>query len=119
MWENLSNITVPNYNFSDVGVNLSNYPAIQNLTNLSSVEKFFTPVYWWTNVLGNWFYALLLFVTVGMVYVKTNSVFSTSLVMLLMSATMIVLLPYEAGLIVYLALVLSLAGVLYSLIGED
>ena len=118
MWENLSNITIPDYNLS-ININLSNYSMIQNFTNLSSVELFFTPIFWWQDVLGNWFFTLIYFITVGMVYLKTNSIFPTALTMLLLSATMIALMPYEAGLIIYLGLVLGVFAVLYLLIRGD
>jgi len=119
MWENLTKIQIPYYNVS-ININLSTYPHLQNFTNLSNVEQFFTPVYWWTDVLGNWFYTFILYVTVGMVFLKTKSIFAAALVLLLLSSVMVALIPHEAGLVVYLSLVLALFGVLYKLLrGES
>ena len=119
----MGNITLINWNLSQINesaFNISNYSAIMNFTNLTSPEAFFSPIKEvWLSAMGNWFYTLLLFMTVGVVYIKTQSIFPTSLVLLILSAVMIVAMPAEVGYIMYLALVLAIFGVLYGLLAEE
>jgi len=100
--------------------NISNYQSIINFTNLSNPVNFFLPVKdVWMSVMGNWFFTFIIFVTCGVVYIKSRSIFPTSLILLLMSATMIAVMPHEVGIVMYLALVLAIFGVLYGLLAEE
>lgn len=117
------NITQISWNISLVNesaFNISNYSAIMNFTNLSKPEAFFSPVQEvWLGTMGAWFYAFMMFMTVGVVYIKSKSIFPTSLVLLILSAVMVAAMPAEVGLVMYLALVLAIFGVLYGLLVEE
>lgn len=126
-FQSLNNIR--NFNMS---IDLNSYPAIQNMTNSSALDDpqtaaqtLFTPVnsYWASTAgWGSWFYVFLIIVTVGMVYIKSQSLHRTSIAMLLMS--LLAVAPNSAGVLyipaaalhtLYIFTGLSLAGVLYTL----
>lgn len=125
--KSLRNLT-ENYNYS---FNISNYPSIQKLTNISvnvnetnkTVDAFFTFINdYWGKLMGEWFYIFLIYFTVGIVYVKTKSIFPTTLALLLLSVAImgasmagIASLSMPVMFVLYISLVLSFAGVLYAL----
>ncbi len=115
-----------NYTF-----NTSDYPAISNMTNSSVVDdpgavanSIFTPINsFWASpaVWGPWFYVLLIFFTVGTIYVKSQSIHRASMIMLFLS--LIAAVPGSSGAIyipstalhtLYIFSAVGLAGVLYS-----
>lgn len=115
-----------NFNWS---FNLSDYPSIENFTKLNvsdpstSTRYFFTPISdYWVALMGSWFYVFLIYFTCGIVYVKSKSIYPTSIAMLLL-ATLVaapatagtLYVPYEVLIVLYVSTVLALAGVLYSL----
>ena len=116
-----------NYNWN---FNLSNYSSIENFTKINSSDVsnattyFFTPISdYWLYTFGSWFYVILVYFCSALVYIKSKSIFPTSMVLLLMAnlvavpATMgAVLIPYEVLSALYLSIVISTAGVLYSLL---
>lgn len=125
-FQSLNNIR--NFNMS---IDLNSYPAIQNMTNSSALdnpqtaaETLFTPVnsYWASSAAwGSWFYVFLIIFTVGIVYIKSQSLHRTSIAMLLMS--LLAIAPNSAGVLyipaaalhtLYIFTGLSLAGVLYT-----
>ena len=77
---------------ANLSINLSNYPAIQNMTNSSALDEpgaaanaIFTPINsFWASpaVWGSWFYVILIFFTVGVIYIKSQSLHRTSIAML-------------------------------------
>lgn len=111
--------------------NLSNYPAIQQMTNgtaadnaSTAAQSIFTPIssFWASSsVYGSWFYVLLIFFTVGVVYTKSQSLHRASIAMLFMG--LLAVAPNSAGVLyipstalytLYIFTGLGLAGVLYS-----
>lgn len=115
-----------NFNWS---FNLSVYPKIENFTKLNMTDTqnttryFFTGISdYWLAVMGSWFYVFLIYFTCGLIYVKSKSIFPTSLAMLLMSILVAApatagtfYVPVEVLIVLYVSLVLAFAGVLYSL----
>ena len=119
-------------NFS---TDLPTYPLIQKLTvvndtaNASEVSSsIFTPItdYWASDaVYGSWFYVLLIILTVGAIYIKSQNLHRTSIAMLLMG--LLATVPGTAGLIyipvsalytLYILTALAVCGVLYSAAGD-
>ncbi|RLI82697.1 hypothetical protein DRP04_03370 [Archaeoglobales archaeon] len=131
-FKSLRNFTA-NFNWS---FNLSDYPSIENMTKIQlsnntsivneSVQHFFTPIgdYWIkASGLEAWFYMFLVYFTVGVIWIKTKSMFPTAMALLLF-ATLIALpattgqiyVPLEVLTVLYVSLVIGIAGVLYSLL---
>lgn len=117
-----------NFNMS---IDLNKYPAIHNLTNASAlntpdtaVQTLFTPInsFWAApNLWGSWFYVLLIFFTVGTVYIKSQSLHRTCIVMLFMSllaaapgASGALYIPASALHLLYVLSGVALAGILYA-----
>ncbi|AKB79123.1 hypothetical protein MSHOH_2640 [Methanosarcina horonobensis HB-1 = JCM 15518] len=120
-----------NYNYT---FNLSDYPALSNMTNASVLDdpepagavanSIFTPINsFWASpaVWGSWFYVLLIFLTVGTVYIKSQSLHRTSIIMLFMSllavvpgSTGAIYIPATALHTLYIFSAIALMGVLYS-----
>jgi hypothetical protein len=134
-WENYNQSeafsSLNNMNNANISINLSNYPALQNMTNSSAldnpdtaVQTIFTPItsVWASSSLwGSWFYVLLIFFTVGTVYIKSQSLHRTCIVMLFMSLLAVVpgssgalYIPSTALHLLYVLTGVGLAGVLYS-----
>ena len=117
------NVTVIEFNVTALNesvFNISSYSAILNFTNLTKPEAFFSPVQEvWLGTMGGWFYTLIIFMTCGVVYIKSRSIFPTALLLLFLSSAMIAAMPQEVGLAMYLALVLAIFGVLYALLAEE
>ncbi|WP_342305530.1 hypothetical protein [Methanolobus sp. ZRKC5] len=109
----MSNTTIPSFNTT--GFNVSNYPSIMKFTNLSSYDAFFTPFtdVWINQVYGDWWWLIVLFVTVGITLVKYQEVFAPSLVLLIVSAVLTKAVPAEVQVVLYLLMILGLLGVLY------
>ncbi len=117
------NVTLIKFNVSVLNesvFNISSYPAILNFTNLTRPEAFFSPIKEvWLNAIGDWFYTSIVFLTCGVVYIKSRSIFPTALLLLFLSAAMIVAMPYEVGMVMYLALVLAIFAVLWALLVKE
>lgn len=116
---------------SSTSVNLSNYPAIQQMTNstagdntTTAINSIFTPIssFWASSsVYSSWFYVILIFFTIGVVYVKSQSLHRTCIAMLFMG--LLAVAPNTAGVLyipssalytLYVLTGLGLLGVLYS-----
>lgn len=125
-----------NMRSADVSINLSNYTAIQNMTNASALDEpgaaanaIFTPInsFWASPSLwGPWFYVMLIFFSVGVIYIKSQSLHRTSIAMLLMSLLAVVpgstgalYIPSTALHTLYIFSAVGLAGVLYSFWAGD
>jgi len=63
--------------------------------------------------LGYWFYAILGFTFLGMIYLKTESAGTTSMIALLLGAIFRILLPAPAHTFAYLMIALGITGLLY------
>lgn len=130
-FQSLNNIRSANFSF-----NLSNYPAIQNMTNASALDDpttaanaIFTPInsFWASPALwGSWFYVMLIFFSVGVIYIKSQSLHRTSIAMLLLSLLAVVpgstgalYIPSTALHTLYIFSSVGLAGVLYSFWAGD
>lgn len=117
---------------ADININISNYSSINQMTNASAADNatlaansIFTPItsFWASSaVWGSWFYVLLIFFTVGVVYIKSQSLHRTSIAMLFMG--LLAVAPNSAGALyipssalytLYIFSGLGLAGVLYTL----
>ncbi|MCQ1534844.1 hypothetical protein FTO70_03885 [Methanosarcina sp. KYL-1] len=111
--------------------NISDYPAIQNMTNASAADdpaaaanSILTPVnsFWASpSLYGSWFYVVLIIITVGIIYVKSQSLHRTCIAMLFMSllavapeAVGVIYIPYQALYMLYVFTAVSLTGVLYT-----
>lgn len=111
--------------------NESNYTAIQQMTNANAADSpataaqsIFTPInsFWASSaVYGSWFYVLLIFLTVGTVYIKSQNLFRTCITMLFMGliasapgATGVIYIPSQALHTLYILTAVALVGVLYS-----
>lgn len=111
--------------------NTSNYHALDNMTNATALDDptaaanaIFTPINsFWASpaVWGSWFYVLLIFITVGTIYIKSQNLARTSIVCLFLGllasapgATGIIYIPLPALHTLYIVTGLGLAGVLYS-----
>lgn len=118
-----------NFNYS---FNVSDYPALTNMTNSSALEtpataaqSLFTPInsYWASPSLwGPWFYVALIVFTVGTIYAKSQNIFRTSIAMLFMSliaavpgATGAIYIPSTALYTLYIFTGIALTGALYSM----
>lgn len=121
---------------ANISINLSNYPAIQNMTNSSALDEpgaaanaIFTPINsFWASpaVWGSWFYVILIFFTVGVIYIKSQSLHRTSIAMLLLSLVAVVpgstgalYIPSTALHTLWIFSAIGLAGVLYSFWAGD
>lgn len=121
---------------ANISVNLDNYSTLQNMSFNGTVNStnetakaIFTPITdFWASpaVWGSWFYVVLIFFTVGMVYVKSQNIFRTSIVMLLMSLLAVVpsqigayYIPSTALHTLYILTGLSVAGILYTVLVGD
>lgn len=117
---------IKNFNMT---IDLTSYPAIQNMTNSTALETpqtaanaIFTPVnsFWASGaVWGSWFYVILIIFTVGIVYVKSQSLHRTSIVMLFMSllavgSSGVLYIPATALHTLYVFTGIAVAGTLYS-----
>lgn len=115
----------------NTSIDLNNYPAITNLTNSSAlntpdtaVQTLFTPInsFWASNALwGSWFYVLLIFFTIGTVYIKSQSLHRTCIVMLFMGllaaapgASGVLYIPSAALHLIYVLTGIALAGIIYT-----
>ena len=116
---NASNLTLPNLTSPGWNFNLSNYTEIKQFMNMSNASDYFIPVKYWTNVMGAWFYVMIVYLTIGMVFVKTRSIFPTSIALLFLSAVMAANLPTPVSLVLYSSLVLGVFGVLYSIFARE
>lgn len=111
--------------------NESNYTAIQQMTNANAADSpataaqsIFTPInsFWASSaVYGSWFYVLLIFLTVGTVYIKSQNLFRTCITMLFMGliasapgATGVIYIPSQALHTLYILTAVGLVGVLYT-----
>lgn len=121
---------------ANVTIDLDNYSAIQQMTNVTDPENasqvatsIFTPInsFWASDALyGSWFYVILIIITVGCVYVKSQSLHRTSITMLFMGLLAVspevagvLYIPASALYALYTLTGLGLMGVLYSFwVGE-
>lgn len=71
---------------------------------------------YFTDLIGGWFYVILLSLIIIPIYVKTQSVFYAASICLILSLVLSTVLPIELAKYLYLLVVLSFAAVLYKLI---
>lgn len=113
--------------FSDE-MNITDYSGIINLTDVSftnntqTANAFFSPFsnIWVYTVWGYWIYAIIIVTISIMVFAKTNSIGSTSAVMILLSALALTpysteTLPPELQMVFYVLCGLGVGGVMYTL----
>lgn len=139
-WEGMNHTaafqSLNNLKSANISINLSNYTAIQNMTNASALDEpgaaanaIFTPInsFWASaSIWGSWFYVLVIFFTVGTIYIKSQSLHRTSIAMLLLSLLAVVpgstgalYIPSTALHTLYIFSAVGLAGVLYSFWAGD
>jgi len=108
-------VNVSNWTTS-FSVNVSNMSIVQAWTNLSTPSNYVNPVLnWWTGSLGVWFWFFLFFITVAVVYVKTDNVLPTAIVTLILSVVMIQKLPPAATPFAYLFVVVAIFTIIYKI----
>ena len=124
---NMKNLTLA-YKTIDDYPGFSKLAAVDENNTTALIEAFLMPVnsYWTTdNALGAWFYALLVILTVGVTYIKTKTLETTSLVLLILS--LMVAVPATAGTFIvptamlylmYMCVVLGVAGIFGGLFME-
>lgn len=102
------------WNFSNISWNVTTDPKIQNATNWSTWSSPFGSIQdTWIQVWHGWFYVYLTFVFTGMVLVKYRSIYPASIVLILLNAVMVIAMPPEVQNVMYLLVVLGIAGALY------
>ncbi len=107
---NVSNWTT-NFTF-----NASNMTLVQAWTNLSTPSSYLSPVLnWWTAALGVWFWFFLFFITVAVVYIKTDNVIPAAIVTLIFSVVMIQKLPPAATPFAYLFTVVAIFTIIFKI----
>jgi hypothetical protein len=124
---NMKNVTLT-YKSVDEYPGFNKLMAVDENNTTAMIEAFLMPVnsYWTTdNALGAWFYALLVILTVGVTYIKTKTLETTSLVLLILS--LMVAVPATAGTFIvptamlylmYMCVVLGVAGIFGGLFME-
>lgn len=121
--KSMDNLRQMNLTYNDI----ETYPGFDKLFTVDEnnttamIDAAFIPVnsYWATdNALGSWFYAVLIIFTVGITYVKTKTMETTSLVLLILA--LMVALPATVGVFVvptamlylmYICVLLGLVGI--------
>lgn len=118
-------------NNANLSINLSNYSSINKMTQVEDVNNatqvansIFTPIsdFWASNALwGSWFYVILIFFTIGTVYIKSQDLHRTCIAMLYMgllavapASVGIIYIPSSALYALYIMTGAALAGVLYN-----
>lgn len=102
-------------NFStNFSINVSNMSIVQSWTNMSTPSDYVNPVLtWWEGEIGMWLWFFIFFVTIGIVYIKTESAYATAATVVLISAVTIWKLPPPAEHFAYLFLVAVVIALLY------
>ena len=105
------------YNWGNLSMsNMSDYSRITNFTNMSNYNSFFVPVNEvWIPAMAGWFWVLIIFLTTGVVLIKSRSIFRTSLVLLILSAVLVSAVPPVVASLLYLLMVLGFFGALWGL----
>ena len=106
-----------NYNWGNLSMaNMSDYSRITNFTNMSNYDAFFVPINEvWLPAMDGWFYLLIIFLTTGVVLIKSRSIFPTSFTLLILSAVLVSAVPPVVASLLYLLMVLGFFGVLWGL----
>lgn len=106
-----------NYSWDNLTMtNVTDYSRITNFTNMSSYNSFFVPVNEvWIAAMAGWFWLLIIFLTTGVVLIKSRSIFPTSLTLLLLSAVLVSAVPSVVASLLYLLMVLGFFGALWGL----
>jgi len=68
-----------------------------------------------TNIMGNFFYALIVMMAMLLIYIKTEDYTVTTITGLLVAPTIGVLLPVQTYFIAYLSIAIGITGVIYGL----
>lgn len=128
--KSMDNLRQLNLTYNDI----ETYPGFDKLfavdenNTTAMIDAMFIPInsYWATdNALGAWFYAVIVIFTVGITYIKTKTMETTSLVLLILA--LMVAVPATAGTFVvpiamlylmYMCVVLALVGIFGSLFIE-
>lgn len=128
--KSIDNLQQMNLTYNDI----SAYPGFDKLLSVDEnnttamIDAMFIPVnsYWATdNALGSWFYVVIIIFTVGITYIKTKTMETTSLVLLILS--LMVAVPATAGTFIvpsavlylmYMCVVLGLVGIFGGLFME-
>lgn len=82
-----------------------------SITNTTQVLEMIINPY--TLAMGSWFYAIFTFVMVGLIYIKSQTVFLPSVVLLLCGVTMISILPGEIYGAAIAMIALGFTGIVY------
>ncbi|MCK4268980.1 MAG: hypothetical protein KAW93_00705, partial [Methanogenium sp.] len=105
-----------NYSWNITTTNITDYEKITNFTNMSNYNSFFVPINEvWISAMSGWFWLLIIFLTTGVVLIKSRSIFPTSFTLLLLSSVLVSAVPAEIASILYLLMVLGFFGVLWGL----
>ena len=67
----------------------------------------------YTNVMGSWVYALVLFFGFTLIYLKTQNIGTVAVVAMLIGGTILTTMPPEVHNLAYFLLVLGLAAIMY------
>ncbi len=105
------------YNWGNMSMaNMSDYPRITNFTNMSNWNSFFVPINEvWISAMSGWFWLLIIFLTTGVVLIKSRSIFPTSFTLLILSAVLVSAVPPVVASLLYLLMVLGFFGALWGL----
>lgn len=105
-----------NYSWDITTTNITDYDSITNFTNMSNYNSFFVPINEvWIPAMSGWFWLIIIFLTTGVVLIKSRSMFPTSLTLLLLCSVLVSAVPVEIASIMYLLMVLGFFGVLWGL----
>lgn len=92
--------------------------AMTHWTNVTSGDIFGSVVYSYTSIMGLWFYAIVMLVTMTMIQLKTQNFGVTITMGILISATAIPFMPSSTRILIYVMFALGIVGILYKLYHE-
>jgi hypothetical protein len=88
-------------------------------SNVSNTSEFFTLIIMpYVDTMGQWFYAIIVFLFVGLVFLKTQTAFIPSVMLLFSGLTLNAVLPGETHVAVLGMMVLGFTGIVFSLFGR-
>lgn len=89
------------------------------LTLILQGDIFFGITCTWTNLVGLWFYALMLFTFEILLIIKFDNLLIPSVIGIIVGMTMLNYLPPELSMIPVVILILNISAVLYSRFVKD
>lgn len=84
---------------------------ISQLNESGNIYQFVSAPF--TNIMGSYFYLFLAFMSMGMIYLKTQDITMPAVVGLLFAGAFAVYLPHEAGVAILILLAISIAALFY------